>query len=189
MGSAGHAVRAGSPSGPDARPTTWWRGYVHTASRSRRSGSRSGSRPSSGVRIGRAVVAGRVDRIERDRQGACASSTSRRASSKPTRAELGEHGQLGAYQVAVEEGGFPSLGDASAGAALVLIGKGGLAGLRPAVLSQGALAESAEPAWARALMVATAEGMGGASFVASQGSCRTCPVRSSCPVQPEGDAL
>ena len=39
-------------------------------------------------------------------------------------------------------------------------------------------------------MVATAEGMGAATFVAAQGkACETCPVRSSCPVQPEGDAL
>ncbi|HKX68936.1 MAG TPA: PD-(D/E)XK nuclease family protein, partial [Intrasporangium sp.] len=141
------------------------------------------------VRIGRAVVAGRVDRIERDRRGRLRIVDLKTGTSKPTKAELERHGQLGAYQVAVEADGFPSLGNASAGAALVHIGKGGRAGLRPAVLSQGALAESSEPGWARALVEATAEAMGGASFIASQGSCRTCPVKSSCPVQPEGDAL
>ncbi len=141
------------------------------------------------VRVGRAVVAGRVDRIERDRRGRLRIVDLKTGTSKPTKAELERHGQLGAYQVAVEADGFPSLGSDSAGAALVYIGKGGRSGLRPSVLTQDALADSAEPDWARALVEATAEGMSGASFVASQGSCRTCPVKSSCPVQPEGDAL
>lgn len=141
------------------------------------------------VRVGRAVVAGRVDRIERDRRGRVRIVDLKTGTSKPTRAELEQHGQLGAYQVAVEADGFPTLGPHSAGAALVFIGKGGLAGLRPAVLTQPALAETADPEWARVLVEETAEGMAAAAFRASQGSCRTCPVKSSCPVQPEGDAL
>ncbi len=92
------------------------------------------------VRIGRAVVAGRVDRIERDSRGRLRIVDLKTGTSKPTKAELERHGQLGAYQVAVEADGFPSLGSDSAGAALVYIGKGGLAGLRPSVLTQGALA-------------------------------------------------
>ncbi|MDV3221058.1 ATP-dependent DNA helicase [Intrasporangium sp.] len=141
------------------------------------------------VRVGRAVVAGRVDRIERDRDGRLRIVDLKTGTSKPTKVELERHGQLGAYQVAVEADGFPALGSQSAGAALVFIGKGGLAGRRPAVLAQPALSESAEPTWARALVEETADGMAGATFVASQGNCRTCPVKSSCPVQPEGDAL
>ena len=142
------------------------------------------------VSVGRAVVAGRVDRIERDDQGRLRIVDLKTGSSKPSRAELATHGQLAAYQVAVEEGGFADLGDRSAGAALVFIGKGGLSGLKPAVLDQPPLTDSADPTWARDLMVATAEGMGAATFVAAQGkACETCPVRSSCPVQPEGDAL
>lgn len=142
------------------------------------------------VEVGRAVVAGRVDRIERDAEGGLRIVDLKTGKSKPTRAELAEHGQLGAYQVAVEEGGFAGLGDRSAGAALVFIGKGGLSGLKPGVLPQPPLARSDDPGWARALVEQTAEGMGGAQFRASQGkACETCPVRSSCPVQPEGDAL
>jgi superfamily I DNA/RNA helicase/RecB family exonuclease len=141
------------------------------------------------VQVGRAVVAGRVDRIERDRDGGLRIVDLKTGTSKPTRADLAEHGQLGAYQVAVEEGGFTELGDHSAGAALVFIGKGGLSGLKPAVLTQEALAGVTDPTWARALIEATADGMGAATFTASQGTCRTCPVRSSCPVQPEGEAL
>ncbi|HET7801173.1 MAG TPA: ATP-dependent DNA helicase [Humibacillus xanthopallidus] len=141
------------------------------------------------VRVGRAVVGGRVDRIERDRDGGLRIVDLKTGTSKPTRADLAEHGQLGTYQVAVEEGGFPELGERSAGAALVFIGKGGLSGLQPAVMSQEPLTSAADPTWARSLVEATADGMGAATFTASQGTCRTCPVRSSCPVQPEGDAL
>ncbi|NUR78829.1 MAG: ATP-dependent helicase [Dermatophilaceae bacterium] len=141
------------------------------------------------VQVGRAVVAGRVDRIERDRDGGLRIVDLKTGTSKPTKADLAEHGQLGAYQVAVEEGGFTELGDRSAGAALVFIGKGGLTGLKPSVMTQEALSSVAEPTWARALVEATAEGMGAATFTASQSTCRTCPVRSSCPVQPEGEAL
>ena len=142
------------------------------------------------VTVGRAVVAGRVDRIERNADGHVRIVDLKTGKSKPTRAELAEHGQLGAYQVAVEEGGFEQLGDRSAGAALVFIGKGGLSGLKPSVLTQDPLAGSADPTWARTLVEETAEGMGAAEFRASQGkACETCPVRSSCPVQPEGDAL
>ena len=142
------------------------------------------------VTVGRAVVAGRVDRIERDGEGRVRIVDLKTGKSKPTRAELTQHGQLGAYQVAVEEGGFPALGDRSAGAALVFIGKGGLSGLKPSVLTQEPLARSDDPTWARTLVEETAEGMGAGEFRAAQGkACETCPVRSSCPVQPEGDAL
>ena len=141
------------------------------------------------VQVGRAVVAGRVDRIERARDGGLRIVDLKTGTSKPTKADLAEHGQLGAYQVAVEEGGFTELGDRSAGAALVFIGKGGLTGLKPSVMTQEALSSVAEPTWARALVEATAEGMGATTFTASQSTCRTCPVRSSCPVQPEGEAL
>ena len=111
--------------------------------------------------------------------------------SKPTEAELEQHGQLGAYQVAVEEGGFPALGERSAGAALVFIGKGGLSRAQAERARRSRRCErSDDPTWARALVEQTAEGMGAAEFRAAQGkACETCPVRSSCPVQPEGDAL
>ena len=105
--------------------------------------------------------------------------------------EIAEHGQLGAYQVAVEAGGFDELGRRSAGAALVHIGKGaGLSGRRAALQAQLPLAEADDPEWAERLVVATAEGMGAASFTAVQGSwCKVCPTKGSCPVQPEGDVL
>ncbi len=142
------------------------------------------------VTVGRARVAGRVDRLEQDGAGRLRVIDLKTGTGKPTRAELAEHGQLAAYQVAVESGGFAELGDVSAGAALVQIGKGGLTGLRPAVQEQDPIRDAADPDWARALVVATADGMGAAQFTATQGSwCKTCALKASCPVQPEGESL
>jgi superfamily I DNA/RNA helicase/RecB family exonuclease len=143
------------------------------------------------VQVGRADLSGRVDRIERDQTGRLRIVDLKTGSSKPTRAEIPEHGQLGAYQVAVERGGFAELGTGSAGAALVQIGKGsGRSGAQAAVQEQPALAEAPDPQWAQHLVEATAEGMGAAVFPAVQGSwCQVCAVKASCPVQPEGEAL
>src|SRR5699024_7022135 len=108
----------------------------------------------------------------------------------PTAAELDEHGQLGAYQAAVESGAFADLGTTSGGAALVQIGKAGRTGLRAADQAQPPLAEADDPDWARRLVEDTAVGMGAASFRAVQGSwCQLCALKACCPVQPEGDAL
>jgi superfamily I DNA/RNA helicase/RecB family exonuclease len=143
------------------------------------------------VPVGRARLAGRVDRIERDAQGRLRVIDLKTGSGKPSAADITEHGQLGAYQVAVEAGGFGELGQRSAGAALVQIGKGaGLAGRRAALQAQLPLAEADDPEWAQRLVTSTADGMGAASFTAVQGSwCKVCPTKGSCPVQPEGDVL
>ena len=143
------------------------------------------------VELERAVLSGRVDRIELDDQGRLRVIDLKTGASKPSGAEIASHGQLGAYQVAVESGGFAELGRRSAGAALVQIGKGsGLTGRRAAVQTQPPLVESDDPGWARQLIASTAEGMGAASFTAVQGSwCKMCPTKGSCPVQPEGESL
>ncbi|WP_052465861.1 ATP-dependent helicase [Mobilicoccus massiliensis] len=140
------------------------------------------------VRLGRAVVRGRVDRLERDAQGRLRVVDLKTGSSKPGTAELPTHPQLGAYQVAVEEGAFGELGSRSAGAALMQIGKGG--GSRGALQEQGPLAESDDPEWAATLLADTAEGMAGSTFRANAGTwCRVCESRFSCPIQPEGETL
>lgn len=142
------------------------------------------------VRVGRADLKGRVDRIERDDRERLRIVDLKTGSTKPTAAEIVEHGQLGAYQAAVEAGGFAELGTTSGGAALVQLGKAGRTGLRPAVQEQASLSESNDPTWARRLVDDTAAGMGAATFRAVQGSwCQICPVKASCPVQPEGEAL
>jgi hypothetical protein len=58
----------------------------------------------------------------------------------------------------------------------------------PSVQVQGPVADDPDdPCWAHQLVTEAAEGMAGATFPASGNPlCRTCKVRRSCPLQPEG---
>ena len=139
------------------------------------------------VEVGRAVVRGQVDRLERDADGRLVVVDLKTGKGAPTGAELGRHAQLGVYQLAVEEGGFEPVAPGerrSGGAALVQLGtttKG------VGVQSQPALADDDEPGWARDLVASAAEGMAGRAFPATgNGLCRVCAVRRSCPLQAEG---
>ncbi|GMA38889.1 PD-(D/E)XK nuclease family protein [Mobilicoccus caccae] len=142
------------------------------------------------VQVGRAVVRGRVDRLERDAEGRLrvVDLKTGSSSSKPKTEDLPQLPQLGAYQVAVEEGGFGGLGRDSAGAALMQIGEGG--GKKGSTQHQPPLADAEDPDWARTLLTNTAEGMAGATYRARAGTwCRMCESRFSCPIQPEGETL
>ena len=75
------------------------------------------------VALGRAHVSGTVDRVEVGPAGQVRVVDLKTGSSKPTRDEVGRHGQLGAYQLAVEAGAFADHGDRSGGAALLQLGK------------------------------------------------------------------
>ena len=137
------------------------------------------------VELGRALLRGRVDRLERDPEGALRVVDLKTGSSKPTASEMERHGQLGAYQAAVEHGAFADHGTRSAGAALLQVGKA--AGARTTLQVQPPLAGDDQPGWADELVTGTAEGMAGARFLATVGpACQFCAVRSSCPVQPRG---
>lgn len=140
------------------------------------------------VQLGRAIVTGRVDRLERDAQNRLRVVDLKTGSSKPAKDDLPTHPQLGAYQVAVTEGAFGHLGNESAGAALMQIGAGG--GVKGALQEQVPLSDSEDPRWAHTLLERTAEGMAGTEFRAHAGSwCRVCESRFSCPIQPEGETL
>ncbi|HET7306142.1 MAG TPA: ATP-dependent DNA helicase [Segeticoccus sp.] len=143
------------------------------------------------LEVDRAVLRGRVDRLEQREDGALRVVDLKTGSSKPTAAELEHHPQLGAYQLAVEEGAFREAADGadvSGGAALLQLGSA--ATQRTRLQSQEPLAGQDDPDWVRELVVSTAEGMAASAVVARQGNaCRTCPVRTSCPLQPEGDRL
>lgn len=145
------------------------------------------------VRVGRAVVRGQVDRLELDPDGRLVVVDLKTGGSAPSKAEVTRHAQLGVYQVAVEEGGFDQVaeeatggaGQGSGGAVLVQLGttsKG------PGVQAQPPVGDDPQdPQWAHRMVVEAAEGMAGAQFPASGNSmCRTCGVRRSCPLQPEG---
>jgi len=58
------------------------------------------------VEIGPAQLHGRVDRLERDRDGRLLVVDLKTGKSAPTESEVDEHPQLGAYQAAVEAGAF-----------------------------------------------------------------------------------
>jgi RecB family exonuclease len=133
--------------------------------------------------LGRAVVKGKIDRLERASDGSYVVVDLKTGSSAPTRAELPQHAQLGVYQAAVEAGGCgePRV---SGGAALVQLGGKTKSTV---VQVQPALARAEDPDWARALVEATAEGMAGAEFPATVNRmCRMCDLRRSCPAQVEG---
>ncbi|WP_051366556.1 ATP-dependent helicase [Hamadaea tsunoensis] len=127
---------------------------------------------------------GRVDRLEVDADGRLVVIDLKTGNSTvATAAELPEHPQLGAYQVAVEAGAFPE-GVESGGAALVQLG-GDRKDAREQV--QDALGVSGNPEWALEMVRRTGTTMAAATFVAkANDKCRVCPVRPSCPVSGKG---
>ncbi len=144
------------------------------------------------VDVGRASISGRVDRLERTPDGGLRVLDYKTGGSKPTTAEVPEHPQLGTYQLAVERGAFAAEGSTSAGAALLHLGKaaGTATKAQPLEQVQAPLTEHEDPGWAERLVTETADGMGGSRFPATPGSwCTFCPVRTSCPAQPEGDTV
>ena len=140
------------------------------------------------VELGRAVLKGRVDRLERDASGGLRVVDLKTGSAKPTRGDLLRHAQLGAYQSAIEHGAFAAHGTVSAGAALLQVGTA--AGIKTTLQQQVPLAADDDPGWAQALVAGAAEGMAGSDFTATIGPvCTFCSVRSCCPARPEGRVI
>lgn len=134
------------------------------------------------VEIGRAVVSGRVDRLERLPDGSLLVADLKTGKYAVSVADGEQNPQLGIYQLAVQEGAFGGETAVSGGAELVYLGT---PTQKAAVRLQPALPTGAS--WARELLVEVADGMAGAVFEAREGPhCRKCPARVSCPVQPEG---
>ncbi|MFX0538287.1 ATP-dependent helicase [Ornithinimicrobium sp. Y1847] len=131
------------------------------------------------------LLTGQVDRLERDPAGRLVVADLKTSRSKPTREEIRTHAQLGAYQVAVEQGAFeqhPASG--SGGAALVHLGRSE----KEIAQSQGPIGDADDPRWAHRMVSEAGSGMSGHSFTAQDmgQSCRRCPARFCCPIQPEG---
>jgi RecB family exonuclease len=142
------------------------------------------------VRVGRVEITGRVDRLEKDGQDRGVIVDLKTGGSAPHDGELDRHPQLGVYQLAVLLGAFEQLGVTEPGGAeLVQVGKAGLTA-RAKVQRQRALPDDPDPAWARKLVDAVAEGMAGPVYLARVNpGCRTCPVASCCPVSPTGEQV
>lgn len=139
------------------------------------------------VTIGRAVLKGQVDRLEQDGEGRLFVVDLKTGKGQPRKDELQTNAQLGAYQLAVEHGGFVDITDGanvSGGAELVQLGRDTQSFTTQ---KQGPLAESADPNWALDMVERSAQGMAGHIFSAIDNEmCRSCPVRTSCPVRDEG---
>ena len=129
------------------------------------------------VPVGDAVLSGQVDRLERDAQGRLVVVDLKTTKSKARAAEMPVHPQLGAYQLAVEEGGF---GPAeSGGALLVQLAAGG----EPEQF-QAPLAAAEDPQWIRKQVDTVAARMRGAEFTAKINSyCGACDLQKCCPLQ------
>jgi len=143
------------------------------------------------VRIGQVEITGRVDRLESDDQGRAVVVDLKTGTSAPREDELGRHPQLGVYQLAVLLGAFEQFGlSEPGGAELVQVGKASGVTLRAKVQRQDALADDPDPGWAKDLVETVAAGMAGPVFQARVNpGCRTCPVASCCPVNPEGEQV
>ena len=139
------------------------------------------------VTIGRAVLKGQVDRLEQDSEGRLFVVDLKTGKGQPKKDELQTNAQLGAYQLAVEQGGFVDItngGTTSGGAELVQLGRDTQSFTTQ---RQDPLAEGADPKWALDMVERSAAGMAGNIFHAIDNDmCRSCPVRTSCPVRDEG---
>jgi RecB family exonuclease len=139
--------------------------------------------------IGRARITGRVDRVEVSPTGQVRIVDLKTGASKPSVAEVSRHGQLGAYQLAVQHGALPDVGTEPGGAALLHLGKA--ANLTTTVQVQQPLDADDDPQWAHDLVEQVAQEMSGAVFSATPGTkqCGTCQVKDSCPALAEGRRL
>ncbi|WP_425954907.1 PD-(D/E)XK nuclease family protein [Xylanimonas sp. McL0601] len=141
------------------------------------------------LEVGRARLRGKVDRVEDGGGGAAIVADLKTGRSVPTKEKAAEHPQLGVYQLAVESGalGLPE-GTRSAGARLVYVGTDTV---RASLREQPALAPEPDgSSWAGALVEGAADTMAAARFAAHTNDlCPMCPVRRSCPLQPEGSGV
>jgi RecB family exonuclease len=132
------------------------------------------------VEVGDAVVAGRVDRLERDADGRLIVIDLKTGKNKPS--DVSEHPQLGAYQLAIANGAFAEHGTEPGGAMLVQLGTSGAT-----EQLQPPLAEAENPDWVREHVEHVASRMRGYQFDAIDNRrCHICDVRSSCPLQVVG---
>jgi superfamily I DNA/RNA helicase/RecB family exonuclease len=137
--------------------------------------------------LGDITITGRVDRLERDADGAAVVVDLKTGTTKPADADLDRNPQLGVYQLAIMLGAFEELGlSEPGGAELVQLGNAAFtASVR--VQAQRSVNDDPDPQWARRLVETVAEGMAGPVFTATANpGCRVCPVASCCPVDERG---
>ncbi|MDX6427958.1 MAG: hypothetical protein QOE54_324, partial [Streptosporangiaceae bacterium] len=139
------------------------------------------------VDLGRVVIKGRIDRAERDSDGRAVIIDIKTTGTAVPDKDLPRHPQLGVYQYAVMLGAFQRHGLIEPGGAeLVQVGNGFRIKTK-GVQRQDEPAADEDPEWTKKLVDRVAEGMGNPIFEArANDGCRTCPVRSCCPIHDEG---
>jgi superfamily I DNA/RNA helicase len=135
------------------------------------------------VQIGDALLSGKVDRLERDRDGRLVVIDLKTGKSKPTQKDVAVHPQLAVYQLAVAEGAFTGGEPAEPGGAqLVQIGTSS-----PGAQAQPPLSEFAEPGSVADDLARIAAVLRGNTVTAQPGkACSRCLVRGCCPAQDDG---
>lgn len=143
------------------------------------------------TQIADATVRGRLDRVDREGENGLLVVDFKTGTSAPTKAEVAENPQLGVYQWAVAAGavGEDGIGTSESlkpvGGVLVHLGIPSTHAAKEQ--RQPALSEAADPNWPRELVEQVADGVARPVFAALVGpGCGHCPVRSSCPAQPDG---
>ena len=135
------------------------------------------------VEAGGAVISGVVDRLEKDADGRLVVIDLKTGKSKPSANDLPELPQLGAYQLAIQNGAFNEHGTTPGGAMLVQLASS----TRTAEQRQGPLADADNPEWALEQVQQVVRAVRGSSFRAMENArCQICDVRTSCPLQDEG---
>lgn len=125
-------------------------------------------------------VKGRIDRLERDRDGRLVVVDVKTGKSPVTKADAQQHAQLALYQLAIAEGVVPH-GDQPGGGRLVYPAKPAKTGATER--EQDPMGGTAQAQW-RQRVAEAAAATAGPHFVARAGSgCATCPVRAMCPAQ------
>ena len=134
----------------------------------------------------RAVLSGRVDRLERDAQGRAVVVDLKTGASKPSQGRA--RPPPAARRLPAGRG--PRRVRRRARPHRVRRRRAAAAARRARQAdeqAQPALADDDDPGWARDLVERVVEGMSGAAFPAAVNEhCRTCAVRTSCPAWPEG---
>jgi RecB family exonuclease len=139
------------------------------------------------IQVGRVLITGRVDRLERELGGSGVVVDLKTGSTPAAEQELDRNPQLGVYQLAMLLGAFERFGlTEPGGAELVQVGSAGLTATAR-VQRQRPLREDPDPGWAQELVETVAAGMSGSVFEAKvNAGCRVCPVAACCPVHERG---
>jgi RecB family exonuclease len=138
------------------------------------------------LQVGRARLRGQVDRVEDAGDGSVTVADLKTGKTAASKDKAVENPQLGAYQLAVEEGALDlPEGTVSKGASLVYVGTETVSA---SVRNQPALVPDEDGnSWARDTVEGAADTMAAARFAARNNDlCEVCAVRRSCPLQPEG---